>query len=348
MTCYAFSAEAVTPLVIAGASGGGSGPREEGLRPPSLRGGMRFWFRAMMGGIVDTREGHTALHELEARVFGATDGASAVRVRTSPKKLEGPEDAFLRMNDARPIRQGVRAARRAALSPGSTFEIKLEAPSFRTLQVAAQALWMTSALGGVGNRSRRGFGSLFLQWEGAEVGSRGQAALPELACKDADLTSAANWLQGGLGLVRRTYGEFAGDRRRGMENARPSFSVLAPGRARLWVVGPGNGLWREWTQAIDDLRERFYRPFKGHLGADSIGRRYGAGPDGTGLLSPLAIQIKKTAAGGYFGVLLAFENSRYFDRDGEKWAKLEELLGQVAREGNLATRGVELTWRTGD
>ena len=69
-----FRAETVTPLFMAGAVPGG--PEAE-LRAPSVRGALRFWFRAGMGaaGVTDAKE----LYRLEAALFGDTRRASRVR-----------------------------------------------------------------------------------------------------------------------------------------------------------------------------------------------------------------------------------------------------------------------------
>lgn len=45
-----FEMEVLTPLFIAGSDPKGVELRREGIRLPSIRGALRFWFRAMMGG----------------------------------------------------------------------------------------------------------------------------------------------------------------------------------------------------------------------------------------------------------------------------------------------------------
>lgn len=42
-----FKLQVITPLFLSGAQ-----QKEAELRPPSIRGALRFWFRAMMGGVV--------------------------------------------------------------------------------------------------------------------------------------------------------------------------------------------------------------------------------------------------------------------------------------------------------
>lgn len=44
-----FGIQVLTSLFIAGAEPKSADLRREGIRAPSLRGALRFWFRAMMG-----------------------------------------------------------------------------------------------------------------------------------------------------------------------------------------------------------------------------------------------------------------------------------------------------------
>src|SRR5436190_18352765 len=65
--------EAVTPLWIGGASA------QAELRPPSVRGCLRFWFRALAGGLL--QESLPEIFQAESAVFGSTARASSVVVR---------------------------------------------------------------------------------------------------------------------------------------------------------------------------------------------------------------------------------------------------------------------------
>src|SRR5438132_7646509 len=65
--------EAVTPLWIGGASA------QAELRPPSVRGCLRFWFRALAGGLL--QESLPEIFQAESAVFGGPARASSVVVR---------------------------------------------------------------------------------------------------------------------------------------------------------------------------------------------------------------------------------------------------------------------------
>lgn len=320
MECIRFTAEALTPLVIAGAGGDGASPVKEGLRAPSLRGLMRFWFRAMMGGVVNTSGGYDKLRNLESRVFGSTKAGSAARIRSVARSIApDPYEAHLCMNDQR--RRNERGAdknyiaiKKEALPPGSQFDVELGASTQPPLELAAQALWLAAMLGGVGNRSRRGFGSLSLEWADPDAPGALCEVLPGLAYPDGDIEHIATWLEKALAEVRSSYARLAGTSGGG---AASGFSALSGGTARLWLVTPSNGFWSDWSEAMGALREDPYRAYKANQDLTSIGN---ARPREA---SPLIIQIKRTSGGEYFGVLLAFENAKYL---GAKSCHLDSFL----------------------
>ena len=166
--------EAVTPIFIAGADQ--RNIENEGLRAPSLKGLLRWWFRAIMGEILSV----TDLRELESKVFGSTDQKSAVTVRTSvikalPKQIEeiysSWRDAivwsiyvdyffFSCLDKRRDRKTGKIIVKSLLFYPeGSKFEITLTGRE-EELKIALSSLWMLIYLGGIGFRLRRGCGSL--------------------------------------------------------------------------------------------------------------------------------------------------------------------------------------------
>jgi CRISPR-associated protein Cmr1 len=69
--------ETITPLFLTGADPRG----EPELRAASIRGALRFWLRALLGGVIGDKD-LDALRKAEPAVFGSTDtGASPVVVR---------------------------------------------------------------------------------------------------------------------------------------------------------------------------------------------------------------------------------------------------------------------------
>jgi CRISPR-associated protein Cmr1 len=138
--------ETVTPLFL-----GGSDPRgEPELRAASFRGAMRFWLRALLGGVLGDRP--DKIFQCESQVFGSTDHASPVVVRLEPHNLGS--DGF------NPLPHKQVTFRFNGFKPGQRFDICLLSRDEDALQQAQKALQLLCYLGGLGRRSRRGFGSL--------------------------------------------------------------------------------------------------------------------------------------------------------------------------------------------
>ena len=175
---------AVTPLFL-----GGADPNERAeLRPASIKGLLRYWFRALDG---DYRRN-------EARYFGSTDtGQSPCLLRVSDW-IEGKEEwpyreekwnrrtgtgylgftLNLPPNERRAIAAGERFALEIQPRPGA------DSPALRRSWLGS--LWMLAHVGGIGSRARRGLGSLRIEsWEGWTECN--QLKLP------CQATSAAEW-----------------------------------------------------------------------------------------------------------------------------------------------------------
>ena len=143
------------------------------LRPPSFRGALRYWYRALLGarGISDTDE----LRAAEARVFGCTDRASALQLRIlGPGSSSYKCPSSYSYPDALPSHSGLRYLwhfvdagdnNRPWFHPSTHFDILLtgiprrDVSPRQALAEATRALWLLAYLGGVGARSRRFAGS---------------------------------------------------------------------------------------------------------------------------------------------------------------------------------------------
>ncbi len=250
--------EAVTPLFLTGADPRGA-PE---LRPPALRGALRYWLRAALGGTLGDDVG--AVREAEAAVFGSTDerlgGAGAVSVRLRPGQ-SAPVSAYRREPAQRVVRDGRELLQptgrdylywsmagsgnqgaKQYLEPGAQFHLQLAArpgapDPERCLQQAEAALWLLLQLGGVGSRSRRTAGSLSAVHvdEGDDAYGfvlRGQTVL-----------EIARDLAQGLFSLRASFSSLGA----GQVSVRPRFDVLRPEACRVWVLGT----WPGWAAAVE-------------------------------------------------------------------------------------------------
>ncbi|GDY29091.1 type III-B CRISPR module RAMP protein Cmr1 [Gandjariella thermophila] len=162
----------VTPLFS-----GDDPARETGspVRVPSIRGALRFWFRAVAAGhgVTDLKE----LFRQEEEVFGSTARRSriALRVREQPLAAgRGSRPDWATYSPGRRDRfcgaqyllgQGLWSYRdgltRDYVHPGRTFDLDVRFGDDETVNGRFMlALWAWLTYGGLGARTRRGFGQL--------------------------------------------------------------------------------------------------------------------------------------------------------------------------------------------
>jgi CRISPR-associated protein Cmr1 len=231
--------ETVTPVFLGGADG------KPELRPPPFRGLMRYWFRAMAGGVVgDSKSALEQIKKKEAEIFGSPDeksgGQSAVWVRLAVQKFEKNEVSLL------PHKNG---PKREAILPNTTLTITLTlkpGAEIKKLEIATWNLLVGLTLGGVGKRSRRGFGSLRIKQKPAGEGLENLNPTL-LACLDESSQIAINAkalaerivkIQAG---ARIAFEEFLGRSTQSISNL-PTFSLIRPDTQIVIWTPPDNSL----------------------------------------------------------------------------------------------------------
>ena len=147
----------VTPLFM-----GGADNKKAELRPSSIKGLLRFWWRALHP-YTDPKK----LLEEENKIFGGAgsgQGRSKVIIKITPSPNPKTEDIKSYKNNPgiNYLGYGVVGSGRKAIPPGYEFElqIKIDGLSPEEEQKIEDALWCMLHLGGLGSRSRRGFGSV--------------------------------------------------------------------------------------------------------------------------------------------------------------------------------------------
>lgn len=131
--------EIVTPMFLRG-----SDNQTPELRPPPFKSLFRYWWRAAVG-----ETNLNTLREEEGNLFGNTKGRSPLSIRI----LGGVTPASGEYAPL-PHRDNFR---NQAFSPNGRFNLTLTAPGLTEYEKIAKLSFL---LGGVGNRSRRGFGSM--------------------------------------------------------------------------------------------------------------------------------------------------------------------------------------------
>jgi CRISPR-associated protein Cmr1 len=144
------SLKVVTPLFLGNAS------QQAELRPPSLKGVMRFWHRAMGPENLTT----------EGEMFGSSgkseSGQAPFFLRVG-KNIVRNETVGHRSTERRYLGYGVE--KRQCIPPGETLELNIvfrPCASLRVREGVRQSLRFLNYFGGLGARSRRGFGSVVL------------------------------------------------------------------------------------------------------------------------------------------------------------------------------------------
>ncbi|MBN1172678.1 MAG: type III-B CRISPR module RAMP protein Cmr1 [Micromonosporaceae bacterium] len=170
MTWTTINLEVTTPLFNGGAGAEDKAQADAGFRISSLRGAMRFWFRALAG--IGIGSNTAALATVESHVFGTTDHASPVRLRLlgQPPTTRPGQPVWCRGEDGRWIvyllGQGLGDLRKCTVSrpyieAGTPITIQARLGDNEDLATLVLAsLWLTCTFGGLGARTRRGFGGL--------------------------------------------------------------------------------------------------------------------------------------------------------------------------------------------
>lgn len=179
-----------TPLFLGGAAPQGGAPE---LRPPSIKGVLRFWWRALAW---SRHAGNLAeIRKEEARLFGAagdnrTGGQASflLRVRSSTSVRIIPVDSVLNGSDGTVVGDGARyfgyglmeafGSKKTGKKAGQLTRACLHAPFDFTVELIGRetldkglidALKLMGLVGGLGSRMRRGWGSLsLLSLDGAD------------------------------------------------------------------------------------------------------------------------------------------------------------------------------------
>ena len=238
--------ENVTPLFIAGADQ--KTIENEGLRTPSLRGLLRWWFRAIMGGIVSIDD----LKEFEKEIFGSTEQKSSVRI------LSLVEEAPLLISRLPAISNELRylwfsifmqekqRQRLQFYSPGTKFSITLSSENKNNLKIALGCLWTLVYLGGIGARMRRGAGSL-------KVNKVSINTPYEFIFTGNTVDEAKKFIEENLTKIFKDFKGYAGERYNPQTNL--NFAVLSKDHARIILTKNMN----EWKNLLSEIGDKYIK-----------------------------------------------------------------------------------------
>ncbi len=265
-----FECQVLTPLFL----GGADARLNPELRAPSIRGAMRYWYRALLGGSMLVTSGTNELQilkENEARVFGTTEQGSAVTVRvayaTEPVRASFQKDRASRTAEGGFLPTGkdyllwsMAATRqlpdREYIKPDTKFSVTLGArQDVVALRAATAAFWLLANLGALGARANRGAGSfqaLLVDSQGDEIAFRVCQSIDELQ------THLTNGIQQCLAVIGDGKAQW-----RVFRDAQPSYDVIAPDAVQIWIVANAQGGWSSFSDALNGIGEKM-RDYRSH------------------------------------------------------------------------------------
>jgi len=149
-----FKCEVVTPMFLAGADG-----KTPELRPPSIKGALRFWWRAL--------NGHLSLEKLrekETKIFGGSGDRNAqksnviIRVIENELQKSDDDDNVSLEYIYKYLLYGIKE-KKGYFKPEGTFGLKIIFRDKAFIEETITTLKTINKYGGLGSKSRNGFGS---------------------------------------------------------------------------------------------------------------------------------------------------------------------------------------------
>ncbi len=216
-----FELETVTPMFM-----GGADPRQSELRAPSIKGAMRFWWRAM--------NGHLALDELrrqEAEIFGGSGEnqarRSSVSLRITPAVIPAQDKKENLWDELDKISKGksykspspksdgifyllysgmMPNQEKAYIRTGFPFKLIFRFDKEENLKHAVAGWWCSVYFGGFGSRARRGGGNLrIISIE--DKSNKLKTLLLDFIAKGNTSEEVANWLKANFTVAKNIVNE---------------------------------------------------------------------------------------------------------------------------------------------
>jgi CRISPR-associated protein Cmr1 len=330
----------LTPLFLAGADLAGAE-----LRAPTLRGLLRYWLRALAGGLVGTDgPGLESTRQTESAIFGNSDIRSAIALQLSAAS-RGPRE----FSEKIPIRQGekqlgtgrsyllwsmTKRGRRGNLRParwyypaGTEFQVVLSARErfSQQLKQATAALWLLTHLGGVGSRSRRCAGSIQASIQVSSAMLIDFRSLPFVQAEHSQ--ALKHQLEHGIDSARKLIALET----RPVQNAR--FDALAYDSCRIWILHDGQP-WHSAERALQVIGERL-QAYRSRLNIEQrkiFGLPFASSTPDSRRASPLHLRITRLRGSYYVCVAVLFktlsEDVRVQDYEViEQWS--DEFRGKI-------------------
>ena len=271
-----FTLEAVTPIFMYGAD-----TNVPEIRASAIKGLLRWWFRAILGGVKFSQgiyKGNVLLEKVkeEEKIWGTTNEKSKVIVKVFPIKLyKKPFPILLKGERLRERGKGIKylgfgVSNKVCITYGSKIKITI---AFRSRVSRMEenkvlaSLWLLLNLGNIGSRCRRGFGSLRVEKD---------ITIDEIEFRSpANVNDLEKYLKAGIQKCLDLFGW------KGVSvetQSLPEFSMIVP---NFWKMKILDDIYSSPLEAINELgiKIREYRedrdnPSARHTRATKTGKRF--------------------------------------------------------------------------
>ena len=264
MPSITFDLETVTPLFLSGAD-----QTTAELRPPAFRGALRYWFRAIAGGIVPLAE----VQKWEKKVFGSNDNGGAVIIRVqskevfSTKSLKRDQETLGLSYLLFSTYGGGGKPPRGCFPPESSIKLVLQVrpmaeDGLNCLKIATAAMWLLIYLGGIGSRSNRGGGNLLIKSEPLKINELNLHGL-KFKLFANDISEMSQQINSGIEAIRNLYISIMRGTNQNL-TSNQNFDILHKNTAHLylWQTQEDN---QYWDYALDAIGSR-YQQFRSRYG----------------------------------------------------------------------------------
>jgi len=254
-----FACEVLTPLFL-----GGADVKSPEFRAPSIRGVMRYWYRALLGGT--TASSQDLLHKNESALFGSVEngGALATQLRalgaSQPVSYQKSPPVYDNAGKPHPTGKdylfwSVALAGRPYIAPGEKFDFILKSTlDSSAIMHGEMAFWLLCNLGAVGARANRGAGSFQAVSDDAVLSFTPPGTINDLK-EQLERGIAFCWEN--LGKSWMQFGSNP-----------PDFDVIHPDYCRISIVADQVNGWETYNDALNAIGGHFvnYRTHTNPLG----------------------------------------------------------------------------------
>ncbi|MEW6419049.1 MAG: type III-B CRISPR module RAMP protein Cmr1 [Nitrospirota bacterium] len=245
-----FEVETITPMFLSGAD-----QKEVELRAQSIRGQLRYWYRALLGGSGVTDIGE--LKKMESDLWGKEEKGSKIAIILKDSECEKKDINTLRLGGGNLgmtyMLFSAKMNKRPYIQVGKSFKVELSTldkkRSDEILTLSSIAFWAMAMFGGLGTRSRRCSGSIIIK--NALGDAIPEELLPATIESCSDLKEN---IEKGLKKVKTVVTSICPSNTKSSSAGLPPFHILTSNATSIWLTSE---TWDTWEKAIGTIGTRY-------------------------------------------------------------------------------------------